>query len=727
MQVTQLGELTTNAVIGGGVAHAATISDSVEFIGILSAGIYSNPTLAMVREVICNAWDAHIAAGKTDMPVKIELTDEAFIVTDVGNGLSKATIGPIYTTYGGSTKKKDKRQTGGFGLGAKSPWSFTDFFTVSSCHADDGERTIYTAIKSDPEVGGRPSLKEMASYPCDDTGIIVNVPITYQNKRELDGYIKQVVYWGDIPATLNERELPRAQFEKAEAKFCMTRHNLSHRQDFDDPIIVKVGNVVYPLTRRPAYANSYDALSSALYNDAVFVLLADAGAVAITPSRESLNYTDETDTYLAQLLDRTVKTISRPPSLRSLKSIFKKGEAPTDTTLHRLARDMSYNWQPRTSDDFIFEVSTMRLALASHFGRLSKKTIGALLRHHVKGLGRHAYKYDTMSLDHRLLARFMNKLDLLGDLRVQYMDRKLTIRNAGDAIKIIYVYPTISDLRESIGYHSKTLAISAQAIPAEKFQEFKEGAEKLGYTVDVIERRKSLTERKRTINYNTVTKKTGYVSALELLTVGPDDYKRQLFEPKYFVETITKEGRIVTPEWLEMIRFMAPEMLAETAIVTSFAAADALSKKGAKAAYQAAPEIFRKRVKKDKALAYMINSYGFKMGPYYDTVHLTSAMSTVMNRNVDLLRSLFPTKIAREKLEPYYGFFRTIARSYYTSYEAKLLRRSIFKLKTGTDPDLDFLNLLSSGSLHRLRDDQLMELIKTTRTLSNRFKADTNE
>ncbi len=69
MEVSQPLDHITHAVIGGGKTIDFGISNSAEFFDILSRTLYTDQILAVVREVLCNAWDAHIAAGCTDKPI----------------------------------------------------------------------------------------------------------------------------------------------------------------------------------------------------------------------------------------------------------------------------------------------------------------------------------------------------------------------------------------------------------------------------------------------------------------------------------------------------------------------------------------------------------------------------------------------------------------------------------------------------------------------------------
>ncbi|MCC5613423.1 hypothetical protein LC612_43805, partial [Nostoc sp. CHAB 5834] len=119
---------------------------------LMSSGIYSDKITAVLREIGCNAYDAHIAAGISDVPFIVKLPtalDPEFYIQDFGPGLSNAAMFDLYTVYGMSDKQKNKEQTGAFGLGSKSPFAYTlenpdgsDGFTVESAH--EGVKRVYT-------------------------------------------------------------------------------------------------------------------------------------------------------------------------------------------------------------------------------------------------------------------------------------------------------------------------------------------------------------------------------------------------------------------------------------------------------------------------------------------------------------------------------------------------------------------------------------------------------
>lgn len=136
-------------VLTGSVKESTefTINLDAAAYKILSDGIYSDKVLAVIRELSCNAYDSHIQAGKENIPFEVTLPsalNPQFIVKDFGVGLSHKDIMSLYTTYFGSNKRDTNTVVGAFGVGSKSPFAYTDTFTVQSTF--DGVTRTYVAM-----------------------------------------------------------------------------------------------------------------------------------------------------------------------------------------------------------------------------------------------------------------------------------------------------------------------------------------------------------------------------------------------------------------------------------------------------------------------------------------------------------------------------------------------------------------------------------------------------
>ena len=121
--------------------RAFSIANSKEAFSVLSSGLYNNQILAIVRELSCNAYDAHVAAGKKDVPFEIHFPsvfEPFFSIKDNGTGLSDSDVYELYTTYFGTNKSNSNLFIGALGLGSKSPFCYTEGFTVTVRFKGDG-------------------------------------------------------------------------------------------------------------------------------------------------------------------------------------------------------------------------------------------------------------------------------------------------------------------------------------------------------------------------------------------------------------------------------------------------------------------------------------------------------------------------------------------------------------------------------------------------------------
>ncbi len=142
------------------------IRNSAKAFNILSSGLYANKIRAIIRELSCNAVDSHAAAGKKDTPFDVHLPNQLephFSIRDYGTGLSHDQIVNIYTTYFESTKTSSNDFIGALGLGSKSPFSYTDNFTVTA--TKDRRRGVYTAFINEQ---GVPSIALMMEEETDE-------------------------------------------------------------------------------------------------------------------------------------------------------------------------------------------------------------------------------------------------------------------------------------------------------------------------------------------------------------------------------------------------------------------------------------------------------------------------------------------------------------------------------------------------------------------------------
>lgn len=143
---------------------------------ILIDKLYSDKPRAVVRELWTNALDAHVMEGNQDKPFECHLPtafEPYFEVRDFGISMTHEGVMDLYSTVFESSKENTNEQAGQFGLGSKSPFAYTDTFTVTAWL--DGEKRTYSAYIADK---GMPMTSLMSREPSDEPqGVSVSFPV----------------------------------------------------------------------------------------------------------------------------------------------------------------------------------------------------------------------------------------------------------------------------------------------------------------------------------------------------------------------------------------------------------------------------------------------------------------------------------------------------------------------------------------------------------------------
>lgn len=277
---------------------AFKIQSSAKLFNILSSGIYEDKILAVIRELSCNAFDAHIAAGKRDVPFSIKLPnylDATFAITDEGTGIDPAMIGEIFWTYGSSTKADSNEFIGALGLGSKSPFAYTkSSFTVRNRFK--GREYIYMCFINENGTPDGSKLAEMESTGKD--GITIEFAVKNQDIDEFANRCKKffMTWDGPLPTFSGSGGFYVPEVVKtAEGKgWYLKGRGTSTRA------IALMGNVPYPINHEsiPNLPTGFDKLCGN-----PFVIKFPMGALNFASSREGLEYDEKTCKALIAALE----------------------------------------------------------------------------------------------------------------------------------------------------------------------------------------------------------------------------------------------------------------------------------------------------------------------------------------------------------------------------------------------------------------------------------------
>lgn len=139
----------------------------------MTRNIYSDAIGSIVREIASNSRDAHREIGTPDLPIMVKLPNKlepTIEFKDYGPGITKSRMLEVFTQYGNSTKRDDNTQTGGFGIGSKTPWSYTDTFIISTVTLENGTlyRRQYAAVKGNDYTCKLISMGDEVEIDVDD-------------------------------------------------------------------------------------------------------------------------------------------------------------------------------------------------------------------------------------------------------------------------------------------------------------------------------------------------------------------------------------------------------------------------------------------------------------------------------------------------------------------------------------------------------------------------------
>lgn len=289
-----------------------TISDKAEdvrlAVSIITDKFYRYKLLTPIREYICNARDAHREIGQAR---QIEITaptvfDPVFKVRDFGPGISPELMNTVFIKFFASTKRRDNKQTGGFGLGAKSAFAMSDSFGIVSI--TNGVKRSYTAYKA-ADGTLQPESEEATTEP---NGVEISIPVKPNDIAEAKRAIKLAVYFwkeSERPLVKNmEMTYPQdpilhdrlAFYKSSELEFI----GQSSSQDF-----IIMDGIVYNISGEDKKQIGHDELMQWNRKVKNFALICETGELSVTPSRENLEFNEHTVKTLNLLVSRGFKTV----------------------------------------------------------------------------------------------------------------------------------------------------------------------------------------------------------------------------------------------------------------------------------------------------------------------------------------------------------------------------------------------------------------------------------
>ena len=322
------------------------IKASAKAFKILS-GFYSEPILAIPRELGANAWDSHVKAGKTARPFVVHAPNQLepwFSVRDFGTGLSPEDIDQIYTTYFESTKTHENDSDGCMGLGSKTPFNYTENFNVTSWF--NGHKHVYNCFIDE---AGSPNIMHVVTEESDEeNGLEVKFGVKLTDiSMWIDRITRAYAPFRHRPTIVG------ANITYPAREYLYTGKGWGFRKDEDSygsrGTNAFMGNYCYPVsatalrsTLNNLPTDSYELQQAFDYGH--FDFFFDIGELEVAPNKEQLQYEDSNPTAktiiarmqvaMDELKQLALKKVHQPKTMWEAMALFQKHNSHSGEFYH---------------------------------------------------------------------------------------------------------------------------------------------------------------------------------------------------------------------------------------------------------------------------------------------------------------------------------------------------------------------------------------------------------
>jgi hypothetical protein len=287
---------------------------------LLRTKMYSNPIKVLIQEYLCNARDANREAGSSKA-IEVHIPtpfNESFEIRDYGIGISPDRIDNVFVKYGASTKRLDNTQTGGFGLGAKSAWAYSDSFSITTISEENGVKTkrFYSAIIDEADDG---SLMKIAPDEVVDepTGTRIIIPVKKKDFDLFVNYTLQTVFFWKEEVVLVGRPFTGVKYDPSVATYKGNGWILhpkslvigSGEYSHNNTCLAVVDGIQYVI-KPDAVSECSEMKNNTLLKDIFynkFLLFFNTGELNIAANREELYYDDKTKSAIVAKLKQIEK------------------------------------------------------------------------------------------------------------------------------------------------------------------------------------------------------------------------------------------------------------------------------------------------------------------------------------------------------------------------------------------------------------------------------------
>ncbi len=325
-------------------------------IKLLRDKMYKNKIGAVAREISSNSRDANREAERGNSPIVISISSENNLLAeetnsisfqDNGVGISPERMDNIFLKYGGSTKRDSNEFTGGFGIGAKTPFAYTDNFFINTIVEENGKRLEYlyqAVITSDGKNEVSRMIELGSNETKNQTGTKITVPL--KNEEDRIQFEKEIIFctnfWSIKPILkgfeYHTHSVGMISFENDD---CIIFEDDSNKPIFnsDTKYVALIDEIPYSINHE-TLENELGVKMSKSRRHNKWVLKFKTGDISVSGSREDIEYIKDN---LNNIYDKYCKTVVKGGEL--IKEYHKKAESYLEAcSMAELLRALASNY-----------------------------------------------------------------------------------------------------------------------------------------------------------------------------------------------------------------------------------------------------------------------------------------------------------------------------------------------------------------------------------------------
>jgi hypothetical protein len=296
-------------------------SANAQAFKVMSDELYKNKIRSIVRELSSNAYDSHVKAGTISIPFDVYVPNSfspIFKIRDYGTGISEKDMYDIFGNYFCSTKNKNPLMIGGYGLGCKTPFSYTEQYMVTSYQS--GIAKTYSVFF---DKDGFPSIAKLSEVETSEkNGFEVSFSVYKDDFDEFSLEVANAFFFYDVKPKVYGVSIQTIDYDKemfikkGYAFLDVDNVSILRKVQFNassSRIFVVSGNIVYALEK--SFGVSDDLMKYIVIN-------ADISDIDLSLSRESISYSNKTMAFIKEKLEFILNEICSP--LKLIKDDFEK-------------------------------------------------------------------------------------------------------------------------------------------------------------------------------------------------------------------------------------------------------------------------------------------------------------------------------------------------------------------------------------------------------------------